>query len=67
MGVPHKKATSASHAHGPSIQKKPWATLELPTASVHIQELVSGQTPYSTTRTTGKLHHLIDPYPYSLL
>ena len=52
----------ASHAHG-FLQKKLWASLELPTASVHIQELVSGQTPCATTSTTRKLNHLLDSSP----
>jgi hypothetical protein len=38
--------------------------LELPTASVHIQELVSGQTPYSTTSTTTLLKHMLQSLLY---
>jgi hypothetical protein len=54
-----KEAMDSFHAHGflpIKSREQPWS---LPTASVHIQELVSGQTPYSTTSTTKLLRHML--------
>ena len=61
MFLPRPKKRGRGHLARPwplLVMKKPWATLELPTASVHIQELISGQTPPSTTSTTNQLKYM---------